>query len=1554
MIRTRATAATISSLFALAIIVGLISSLGSDATPDAAATVSVDDATSPGATNAGQQAAYGKLPVSFVPNAGQLDPEVKYHVRGVGYSAFFTPSEVVFSFLANSQNADNTSNISYLPSTGLERGRFAVALEFLGNASPVALEGTYQSAEKVNYLIGNDRGKWIKGLETYKQINYRDLWPGTDMLFKESDGYLRYEFMVHPGAKVENILLGYRGADSMSISQDGSLIIETPIGIFTNRTPVSYQEIDGSVVLVPSKFTLREEPDGHRSFGFEIGEGYNPNYPLIIDPDLQYSTYLGGNGEDVAFSIAVDSSGNSYVTGQADSTLFPTSSGAFQVTDQGGRDAFVVKLDSEGSRVYSTYLGGGFEDIGRGVAVDSSGNAYVTGQTVSADFPTTSGSYDTTFNVQRDVFITKLSSDGSSLVYSTYVGGNGLDIGYNIAVDGSGNAYVAGETFLPVPGNTFPVTNGALGGGTDAFVAKFSGDGSTLVYSTGLGGTASDAALSIDVLAGNAYVTGQTASASFPVTSGTKSGGTDAFVAKLNASGATDYAIFIGGSSTDIGRGIAVDPSGNAYLTGETASADFPVTSGTIGGGTDLFIAKIGATGATSAARFLGGSNTEIGRGIAVDDSGNAYVTGNTLSTNFPTQSPLQSSSGGNSDAFVAQLDSSLAGLVYSTYLGGSGEDTAHGVATDPNGSVYITGSTLSTNFPTKTPFQDSNAGARDIFVAKLGGTPPLITPVITGTLGDNGWYVSDVTLSWTVEDPESPISTSSGCDTSVVNSDTAGTTFTCVAKSADGTSSKSVTIKRDITPPSVSGSRSPGPNANGWNNTDVVVSFTCADALSGLLTCPSPITRTAQGAGQTASGTARDTAGNEAPVTVSEINIDKTFPTIISSKSPGPNANGWNNSDVTVSFTCADALSLIDNCTPAVTLSSDGAGQIAAGTATDKAGNQVTITATNINIDKSPPTISITSPANGSEHLQGSLLLANWLATDTMSGIASASGTVPSGSLIDTGALGERAFTVTASDLAGNSASLTHNYVLTLLPSDITPPVITALVAGTQGNNGWYVSNVEVSWTIADSESSFTTSGCESQSLASDSSGITFTCSATSAGGTSTSSVTIKRDTAPPTVDLVRTPGANANGWNNTNVEVTVDCADSTSGVATCVGSTIVTTEGSNQAVSASATDEAGNLSSALLGGISIDKTAPSVTATKSPIANSNGWNNTDVIVAASGTDSLSGIAACGSTSVTAEGPGQSQTVSCTDKAGNVGSATATSINIDKTAPIITASQSPASNASGWNNTNVTVSFSCSDVLSEISACSGPATLTENGSNQGATGSATDRAGNIATKTVAGINIDKSPPSTTIVGPAPGGHFVVGSVVLANWSTSDDLSGISSLDASTPSGSPIDTASLGTHSFTVTATDKAGNTTMLTHSYVIDPILMQIDIKPNSESEDDGNPVNVRSNKTVRVAILSSADFDAAILINRTSLTFGRTGDESSLIYRKGANSSVPDCYVKDENSDGLADLICKFNTDAAAFQDGDTEGILKGKMADDRPFEGKDVIRTGGRGQN
>jgi uncharacterized repeat protein (TIGR01451 family) len=677
-------------------------------------------------------ASYGKLPLHFEANQGQADEQVKFLARGSGYGLFLTSTESVLVL----RKPDGARGGEASRPPGVLR------LKLLGANPRPAVEGREELPGKSHYFIGNDPKKWRTDVPHYARVNYRDVYPGVSLTYYGNQGQIEYDFVVSPGGDPKQIRLGIEGADDVQLDAEGNLVMSLPEGEVVEKAPVVYQEVDGARKAVDGRFVLR----GRREMGFEVGD-YDVDRPLVIDPVLVYSTYLGGSDRDGGFGIAVDASRNAYITGWTTSVDFPTAN-PLQATRGGFGDAFVAKLNAAGSAlIYSTYLGGDGWDQGNDIAVDASGNAYVTGYTGSTNFPT-SNPLQAANGFYEDAFVTKLNATGSALVYSTYLGGNGGDRGGGIAVDASGNAYVVGSTESISGSNNFPTANpfqAAHGGGfSDAFVTKLNAAGSALVYSTYLGGSGGEEdTTDITVNAsGNAYVTGGTQSINFPTANpfqAANGGGYDAFVAKLNAAGsALVYSTYLGGSGDERGPRIAIDASGSAYVTGRTASIDFPTANplqaangGGYDGGLDAFVAKLNAAGSALVySTYLGGNFGDGGSGIAVGASGDAYVTGSTSSTNFPTANPLQAAYGGGpSDAFVAKLNAAGSAFVYSTYLGGNHIDRGSGIAVDASGDAYVLGAeTDSTNFPTANPVQAALGGGNcppygvcsDAFVARI------------------------------------------------------------------------------------------------------------------------------------------------------------------------------------------------------------------------------------------------------------------------------------------------------------------------------------------------------------------------------------------------------------------------------------------------------------------------------------------------------------------------------------------------------------------------------------------------------------------------------------------------------------------------------------------------------------------------------------------------------------------------------------------------------------------------------------------------------------------
>ncbi len=686
-------------------------------------------------------AAYGRLPLAFEPNRGQAAAGVRYLAHGPGYGVFITADRTMVALAPRARFAGRVHAERARPAGH----RAAAVLSFRtigGNADPV-VAGRGPLPGRVSYLRGRDRAAWRTNVPTYREVTERGVYRGVDLRWYGTQQGLEYDVAVAPGADPGTVgfaIGGLRGRPHLT--RGGDLVMPTAAGDVVQRAPHAYQVIGGTPRPVPARFTL----GGADRVGFAVA-GYDHRRPLVIDPGLVYSTYLGGTGYEEGNAIAVDSAGSAYIGGDnvdvgADGSAAAPMKKASRAEPSGGYDMFVTKLNPTGTAVvYSTFIGGSGDDAGLGLAVDSAGSAYLTGETESTDFPTTAGAYHTTYGGGGDAFVTKLDPDGSGFAYSTYLGGNGYDQANGITVDASGHAYLTGVTYS----GDFPHTTGPPPAGSpDAFVTELDAGGA-LAYSTFLGGTDYDEGDGIGLdSSGNAYVTGLTSSENFPTTTGAfqgaLAGALDAFVTKLDPTGTGPvYSTYLGGAGSDLGYEIAVGSSGNAYVTGLTGSRDFPTTRGASqteygGGYSDAFVTALNATGTAPVySTYLGGAGDDQGDGIAVDTSGNAYVTGATDSRNFPiTSGAFQSEyGGGDSDAYVTKLDPTGTAPAYSTYLGGAAYDEGDGIAVDSSGNAYLTGVTDSANFPT-TPgaFQTTfGGGDGDAFVTKLGFAAPTPTP---------------------------------------------------------------------------------------------------------------------------------------------------------------------------------------------------------------------------------------------------------------------------------------------------------------------------------------------------------------------------------------------------------------------------------------------------------------------------------------------------------------------------------------------------------------------------------------------------------------------------------------------------------------------------------------------------------------------------------------------------------------------------------------------------------------------------------------------------------
>jgi hypothetical protein len=674
---------------------------------------------------------FGRMPLYFIANEGQLDPQVAYYVRGKDKTLYFTPSGLTMVL-------GGPKDTKPAGPEGPGPQRWVVKLNFVGADEKVRPVGEGDAGAVISYFRGKPE-EWHTGVPTYARLVYRDLWPGIDLVYSGTANRLKYEFVVRPGADPSAIRLAYQGVSEIAVDKDGALEVSTPRGSFRDDVPAAYQEIDGQRCAVPLAYRLAEKEPA-AGYQFAVGE-YNKTRTLVLDPAvLVYCGFVGGSGDDYGYGIDVDTSGNVYIAGQTASSeaTFPVTAGP-DLSFNSGTDAFIAKVNARGTGlVYCGYIGGSGDDHGRDVAVDSAGNAYFTGYTDSTEstFPVTVGP-DLTHNLAVDAFVGKLNPSGTALIYCGYIGGWGFDYGMSIDVDGSGDAYVAGYN----NSSNFPVTVGpdlTNNGGFDAFVAKVNPSGTGLLYCGYIGGDQDDEATGIAVDgSGNAYVTGfaMSTESTFPVTVGpdtTYNGGSyDAFVAKVSATGDTlVYCGYIGGSVYDKGFGIAVDGSGDAYITGQTNStaATFPVAVGpdtTPNGNEDAFVAKVNPSGtALLFCGYIGGSLDDYGQGIALDSSGNIYVAGytNSAQSTFPVLVGPGLIKKSQSEAFVARLNPAGTRLSYCGYIGGTGADRAWDIAADAAGNAYLTGETMSSEstFPVIAGPDLTANGSTDAFVAKV------------------------------------------------------------------------------------------------------------------------------------------------------------------------------------------------------------------------------------------------------------------------------------------------------------------------------------------------------------------------------------------------------------------------------------------------------------------------------------------------------------------------------------------------------------------------------------------------------------------------------------------------------------------------------------------------------------------------------------------------------------------------------------------------------------------------------------------------------------------
>ena len=694
---------------------------------------------------------FGRLPLYFIQNRGVWPKEVAYVVQGADRTLLFRSTGVTTRFHRGRRG-------------GLPEG--TVQLDFVSARRTVWPEGEGLEPARFSFFRGKP-SDWKTGLRTYARVVYRDLWPGIDLVYSGTTRHLKYAFVVHPGADPTRIRLRYRGVDSLAVNRAGTLEVRSPAATFEDAAPVAHQEFPDRRESVEVGYVLAKE-NTHRGgsseersfhYGFQVGE-YDSARPLLIDPAvLVFCGYLGGVKADAIAGLALDATGNMYVTGAtaSDQTTFPVRVGP-DLTFNGGSsngadEVFVAKLDPTGTTLlYCGYIGGAGYECGMGIAVDSQGRASVTGWTTSPEtsFPVKVGP-DLTFNGGMEGFVARVNAAGTGLDYCGYIGGADYDSPSDIALDAVGNAYVVGLTHSSEA--TFPVVvgpdltyNGSTRKERDGFVAKVDVSGQQLLYCGYIGGSNVDEAESVAVdAAGHAYVLGRAMSdhRSFPVVVGPdltfNGGASDAFVARVNPAGTgLDYCGYIGGASPDGSQGnqsIAVDALGRAHVFGQTYSdaSSFPVSGGpslTLAGLCDVFVARVNPAGtALEFCGYLGGTGWDVAYGgLALDTAGHMYVAGSTSSTEavFPVRVGPDLTFNGNPmydyDAFIARINGTSFTIDYCGYIGGQSVDDATAVVADAAGNAYVAGSTYSDeqSFPVVTGPDLTYNGGQDAFVAMV------------------------------------------------------------------------------------------------------------------------------------------------------------------------------------------------------------------------------------------------------------------------------------------------------------------------------------------------------------------------------------------------------------------------------------------------------------------------------------------------------------------------------------------------------------------------------------------------------------------------------------------------------------------------------------------------------------------------------------------------------------------------------------------------------------------------------------------------------------------
>ena len=652
----------------------------------------------------------------FAENAGQWDSEEVYfgYNKG-GTQIYFTDDGLDFGL---SRTVEETAATALEPFDAEEIESTHFSLSFDG-ATPTVPVGTDQAVTKFNYHLG-DQENWVDGVSTYKTVLYNDLYSGIDLHTFSLHGQMKYEFHVDPGADYTQIELSYTGIEGLSISPEGGLHIATELGEIVDEDLYIYQIINGTEVEITGQFTLLDAD----TYTFTITGDYDPTTELIIDPNIDWGSYLGGSGVDCAESITTDPVGNVYVCGYTKSSNDWGISGGWNTSIANQQDGYVVKLNSDGAHIWSTYLGGSDIDGTHDVCTDMTGNVYVCGFTSSSDWDI-AGGWDTTLGTRQDGFLVKLNSDGTH-IWSTYIGGADLDVANNISIDPVGNIYICGATYSP--GWVADGWDTSYCFGTDGYVVKLNPSGGH-IWSTYLGGSGNEYTYGVDTDAtGNVYVCGFTTSSNWGIDGGgdTSYGGDgDSYVIKFNSNGSHIWSTYLGGSDPDFAYDVSTDITGDVYVCGETLS------SGWIAGGWDTsyenrmdgYVFKLNSSGDHLWSTYLGGDNSDYAAAISTDTTGNVYVCGSTCSTGW-IAGGYDISLDGDQDGYVVKFNAE-GKHIWSSYVGGRNIDSILGICTNVTGSIYVCGQTKSSDWDITDGWDTSYGGNSDGYIIKINDKVP-------------------------------------------------------------------------------------------------------------------------------------------------------------------------------------------------------------------------------------------------------------------------------------------------------------------------------------------------------------------------------------------------------------------------------------------------------------------------------------------------------------------------------------------------------------------------------------------------------------------------------------------------------------------------------------------------------------------------------------------------------------------------------------------------------------------------------------------------------------